>query len=76
VLAPTRAFDESDALDPVERFKASTLRKLEGVRCPSHGEAPAVEFLGTTLRDIRISMHCCCRDLSELANRAIARPVT
>ena len=60
--------------DPVELFKASTLQKLDGLTCKSHGKAPLVEFHGASLRDIRLSVRCCCRQFSTLANQAIARP--
>jgi len=73
VLAPVHIVDESLAVDPVEQFKVQTLRKLEGLTCHTHGKAPEVIFHGHTLRDMRISMRCCCRELSALANRAIAR---
>ena len=72
MLVPSCGFEETESADPVEQFKLSTLRKLDGLTCTAHGKAPAVEFHGVTLRDIRISMRCCCRQLSALANRAIA----
>ena len=58
----------------VEEFKRTTLAKLAGVRCPSHGQAPRVEFQGAVLRDVRISIRTCCQSLSRLANNAIASP--
>ncbi|HEY3739838.1 MAG TPA: hypothetical protein VGL53_08335 [Bryobacteraceae bacterium] len=75
VLAPVLGIEEVDSTIEVERFKSATLRKLEGLKCASHGKGPAVEFHGASLRDIRISMRCCCREMSALANRAIARPL-
>ena len=65
------------AVDPAEklaldRFKEETLRKLHGVTCEQHQQAPSVEFVGGSLREIRISMRGCCDDLIALANRAIA----
>lgn len=65
------AVDEQEA---VEKFKRFTLLKLDGVTCASHNKAPVVAFRGSTLRDIQISMRCCCGSLSVLANQAIARP--
>lgn len=53
-------------------FKISTLTKLDGVRCPQHGQRPQVEFLGSTLRDVSLNVRCCCDDLSLMANRALA----
>jgi hypothetical protein len=73
VLAPSCGFEETESADPVEQFKLSTLRKLDGLTCAAHGKPPSVEFHGLTLRDIRISMRCCCRQFSALANRAIAQ---
>ena len=64
------AIDDREAL---EHFKSSTLRKLDGLTCTAHGKGPTVDFHGSTLRDIRISMRCCCGKLSTLANQAIAR---
>ena len=61
-----------DRVDLVEQFKISTLRKLDGLTCAAHGKRPAVDFHGSTLRDIRITMRCCCGQLSAQANRAIA----
>ena len=61
--------------DPVEQFKNATLEKVDGLACPAHGKRPTIDFHGVTLRDIRISMRCCCGQLSTLANRAIARPL-
>jgi hypothetical protein len=66
--------DPALELDPVQQFKNSTLRKLHGLTCSSHGQSPIVEFHGCTLRDIRISMRCCCRELSTRANQAIVQP--
>ena len=60
--------------EAVARFKSATLRKLDGLLCASHGKAPVVQFHGSTLREIRISMRCCCGQLSALANQAIVRP--
>lgn len=74
VLAPVLGFEEVDSTGAVDRFKIATLRKLEGLRCASHNKAPVVEFHGASLRDIRISMRCCCREMSAVANRAIAKP--
>ena len=65
--------EEPETIDVVEQFKSSTLRKLDGLNCAAHGQRPVVDFQGSTLRDIRISMRCCCRNLSALANQAIAR---
>lgn len=62
-------------VDPVDDFKALTLGKVKGLRCPRHGKEPVVEFRGNELRDIRISMRACCPLLSDLANRAIAREI-
>jgi hypothetical protein len=56
----------------VERFKQSTKEKLRGVRCPDHHHAPRLHFLGTSLRDITISMSGCCEKLMALANARIA----
>jgi hypothetical protein len=72
VLAPS----VEESLDPVQQFKTVTLRKVVGLRCGVHGKTPTVDFHGLTLRDIRISMRCCCRQLSALANRAIVQPTT
>ena len=62
-------------VDPLEQFKNATLEKLDGVTCTAHGKRPIIDFHGSSLRDIRISMRCCCGHLSTLANRAIARPL-
>ena len=62
--------------DPVQQFKSSTLRKLDGLTCTAHGKSPVIAFHGSTLREIRISMRCCCGKLSTLANQAIARVAT
>ena len=72
VLAPIQSPNEDPVLDPVERFKAATREKLDGIHCLTHGRPPVVEFHGLGLRDIRISMRCCCRNLSAAANLAIA----
>ena len=70
VLAPS----VEESIDPVERFKALTLQKVDGLRCTIHAKPPVVEFHGQSLRDIRISVRCCCREMSSRANRAIAQP--
>ena len=64
-----------ESLDPIQQFKNVTLQKVMGLRCGVHGKAPTVDFHGLTLRDVRISVRCCCRQMSVLANRAIAQPV-
>jgi hypothetical protein len=56
----------------VQAFKHSTGRKLNGLRCPDHGQAPRLQFHGATLRDITIQMSGCCGKLIEMANKAIA----
>ena len=56
----------------VQQFKQSTEDKLRGVRCPDHRQNPRLQFRGTRLRDITISLGGCCDKLMELANRAIA----
>jgi hypothetical protein len=56
----------------VDDFKASTLRKLESVHCPLHGESPRVMFQGSSLREVRISIRSCCAELSTRANHALA----
>lgn len=53
-------------------FKARTLGKLERVECPQHGQRPQVDFHGSRLADVTISIRSCCRELSGLANQAIA----
>jgi hypothetical protein len=74
VLAPSVEESIEPSVDQVEQFKTLTLRKLIGLRCAVHGKPPVIEFRGITLRDIRISMRCCCRQMSALANQAIAKP--
>jgi hypothetical protein len=69
---PPRELEDSESASPVEQFKASTLGKLNGLKCAVHGQTPVVEFRGATLRDIRISIRACCPELSARANRAIA----
>jgi hypothetical protein len=59
-------------VDAVQEFKEKTLRKLAGVRCPHHQQAPRIKFHGSTLRDVTIRMSGCCAKLIEMANRAIA----
>jgi hypothetical protein len=59
-------------MDRVQEFKDSTGRKLNGLRCPDHGQAPRLKFQGATLRDITIQMSGCCGKLIGLANKAIA----
>lgn len=56
----------------VERFKQTTRRKLQGVRCPVHRQPPRVNFHGASLREITISMSGCCERLMEIANTRIA----
>jgi len=76
VLASSVALGIEESIDPVEQFKASTLQKVDGLRCAVHGKPPIVDFHGLTLRDVRISMRCCCRELSARANQAIAKPLS
>jgi hypothetical protein len=59
----------------LDDFKARTLGKLEQVECPQHRQRPQVSFHGSRLRDVTISIRSCCRELSGLANLAIASPV-
>ena len=56
----------------VEEFKELTARKIAGVRCPDHQQAPRLRFLGATLRDVTVHMSGCCDKLIQLANRRIA----
>jgi hypothetical protein len=56
----------------VDEFKTLTMRKLEGIRCPDHRQAPRLCFQGTTLRDVTIRMTACCDKLAALANQKIA----
>jgi hypothetical protein len=58
--------------ETIEEFKARTLRKLDGVRCPDHQQAPRVNFRGATLRDVSIQMSACCAKLATMANLKIA----
>jgi hypothetical protein len=58
--------------DAVLEFKNNTGRKLSGLRCPDHGQAPRLQFHGATLREITIQMSGCCGKLIEMANKAIA----
>jgi hypothetical protein len=58
--------------DPVQEFKQRTEEKLRDVRCPRHHQAPRVKFLGSSLPEITIQMSGCCKQLIDLANRAIA----
>ena len=57
---------------PLRDFAERTAEKVSGLRCPVHGQAPRVRFLGTTLRDVNIQMSGCCQELIGLANRRIA----
>lgn len=59
----------------LDDFKARTLGKLERVECPQHRQRPQVLFHGARLSDVTISIRSCCRELSGLANLAIASPV-
>ena len=59
------------SVDAVQEFKDRTLRKVAGVRCPHHQQAPRIKFHGSTLRDVTIQMSGCCSRLIEMANRAI-----
>ena len=63
----------AEELNAVEQFKSSTLKKLDGLTCQAHNKRPMVDFHGATLREVQITMRCCCRRLSVLANEAIAR---
>jgi hypothetical protein len=56
----------------VSEFKHNTGRKLLGVECPDHHQAPRLQFHGATLRDITIQMSGCCGKLIGMANKAIA----
>ena len=56
----------------VEEFKERTARKLHGLRCPDHHQAPRLRFQGATLRDVSIQMSGCCEKLIGLANQRIA----
>jgi hypothetical protein len=58
--------------DAVLEFKHNTGRKLSGLRCPDHGQAPRLQFHGLTLREITIQMSGCCGKLIRMANKAIA----
>ena len=58
--------------DAVLEFKHNTGRKLSGLRCPDHGQAPRLQFHGATLRDITIQLSGCCGKLIEMANKAVA----
>lgn len=58
----------------LDDFKALTLGKMDSVECPLHGQRPQVVFHGVKLSEVTISIRSCCRELSGLANRAIASP--
>ena len=58
--------------DPLQEFKDETARKLGGLRCPDHGQAPRLRFHGASLREVSIQMSGCCQRLIELANQKIA----
>ena len=68
------ALQDPAQLLAIEEFKERTSRKLDGVRCPVHGQAPRLRFQGYSLRDVSIQLSGCCPTLLELANRAIAAP--
>jgi hypothetical protein len=55
-------------------FQQRTEAKIANLSCPVHHRAPEVVFEGTTLREVTISIRCCCGRLSRLANQAIAQP--
>ena len=58
-----RQFDEGldDSLEPFFQELAELAR---GVRCPVHGEAAtAVEFKGTSVKDVGVDMVACCDSL-------------
>ena len=59
--------------DAVQEFKERTRRKVEGLLCPDHRQAPRLTFHGATIRDVTVKMSACCSKLMELANRAIAQ---
>lgn len=59
-------------VDRVEAFKERTKSKLRDVVCPVHRQSPRLQFRGTTMRDITISMSGCCNGLLQIANKAIA----
>jgi len=61
-------------MDEVEQFKQATERKLRGIRCPDHRQAPRLRFDGSSLRDISINLSGCCQKLMTLANSAIIQP--
>ncbi len=56
----------------MEAFREHTSRKLRGVLCPDHKQAPRLKFRGDTLRDISIQISACCDKLSTIANDRIA----
>ena len=58
--------------DQLQEFKEETARKLRGLRCPDHQQAPRLRFHGGSLRDISIQMSACCEKLIAVANQRIA----
>lgn len=58
--------------DAVQEFKQHTEDKLRDLRCPRHHQAPRLKFHGSSLQEMTIQMSGCCKQLIELANRAIA----
>ena len=55
----------------VEEFKRLTENKLRGLRCPEHRVPPRLQFHGSALKDMTISLSGCCSRLMDLANRAM-----
>ena len=53
------------------KVKADLTQKLEGVRCPDHGQSPKLEFSGTSLKDLQIQIKACCGWAREEAQRVL-----
>lgn len=64
-------FVMDDGANELEGFKRATRAKIEDVRCPYHGRAPHVEFHGTSLREVTISIRGCCPAVMRAANQAV-----
>lgn len=43
-----------------------TAKLLSGVRCPTHGQAPAVHIKGRTEDQLTLRVEGCCQDLADL----------
>ena len=59
-------------LERVRDFQQRTREKLADVRCPLHRKAPRLEFHGSDLREMTVSLSGCCERLLRIANKAIA----